>query len=167
MFHAIQMVIANHGMLGGVLIAAFMALCSAPFVFGNVNQIYSGTPSSRRQVLFPTTITSGQAILTGKEPCVTLDSYQANIGGATCEFNGTFALSVTAKSSLSPSTGVALKPGDALYADGGTVDATTNVTYGFTIDANSAGVPFGYVDPTGPGLASGLTGVINVVVGRL
>ncbi len=134
-----------------------------------INQIYSGTPSSRRQVLLPTTIVAGQAILVGTEPAVALDSYQANIGGATCLFNGSFSLSVTAKSSLSPSVGAAVNPGDKLYADGGTLDSATNVTYGFTLDKNSSsGVLFGRLDPSAATILSAATNTAaTVVVGEL
>jgi predicted RecA/RadA family phage recombinase len=132
-----------------------------------INQLFTGTPSSRRQVALPVNIVAGQAILVGNEPAVALDNYQANIGGATCLFNGTFSLAVTAKSSLSPSTGKQVKPGDPIYADGGTLDTATNVTWGFTLDANSSGVLFGHCDPTGLGLVSATTGVIGVTAGGI
>lgn len=123
-----------------------------------INQLYTGTPSSRRQIACPTTVLAGDPLLVGTEPCVALDSYQANIGGTTALFNGSFSLPVTGKSSLSPSVNAAIKPGDKIYADGGVLDATTNVTSGFTLDKNSStGVLFGNLDPTGPGVGSGLT----------
>lgn len=134
-----------------------------------INQIFSGTPSSRRQVLLPATVKAGDAILVGSEPAVALDSYQANIGGATCLFNGSFALSVTAKSSLSPSTGSQVNPGDKLYADGGVLDAATNVTTGFTLDKNSStGVLFGRLDPSAASISSSATNTAaNVFVAQI
>ena len=113
-----------------------------------INQVYTGTPTSRRFALCPTTVKAGDAVLIGKEPAFALDDYQAVTGGSTFLMNGTFTYSVTAKSSLSPSTGAAIKPGDILYADGGTTDTVTNVTTGFTLDANTGGTAFGWLDPS-------------------
>jgi hypothetical protein len=81
-------------------------------------------------------------------------------------FGGTFALTVTAKSSLSPSTGKTINPGDPIYADGGSLDAASNMTTGFTLDANSGGTLFGHLDPTGPALTTGTTAVVNVLLSR-
>ena len=78
------------------------------------NQLYTGTPTSPRFVLLPTTVKAGDALLVGVDPCVALDDYQTVSGGATCYFNGSFSLTVVAKSSLSPSTGKAIKPGDPI-----------------------------------------------------
>ncbi len=130
-----------------------------------INQVFEGTPSSRRQVLLPTNIIAGQMILVGTMPGVALDSYQSNIGGATVDFNGSFSLSVTAKSSLSPSVGAAVNPGDKLYADGGTLDTATNVTYGFTLDKNSStGVFFGRLDPSALGILTTVTNASATVI---
>lgn len=150
-------------------LAWFLVACRRlPRAWASINQVFSDPSTSRRQVLFPSTITiAGLPLLIGTTPFVNMDSYQANIGGATGQFQGTFALSVTAKSSLSPSTSLAIKPGDKIYYDGGTLDSTTNVTSGGTLDVNSStGVLFGICDPTGPGLASGTTAVINVLVSQ-
>ncbi len=66
-------------------------------------------------------------------------------GNVGFKFIGVFFLTVTAKSVLSPGTSTAINPGDAVYADGGTYDATTGMTYGFTLDVNSStGSFFGY-----------------------
>ena len=129
-----------------------------------INQVYTGTPSSRRQIACPTTVKAGDPLLVGTEPCVALDSYQANIGGTTALFNGSFALTVVAKSSLSPSVNAGIKPGDKLYADGGVLDAATNVTSGFTIDVNTGGVLFGNLDPTSAAITSGTTNAAATVV---
>lgn len=122
------------------------------------NQVYTGTPTSRRWCQLPTTVKAGDPVLVGIVAGVALDDYQANVGGATVLFNGSFTLSVTAKSSLSPSVGAALKVGDRVYADGGTLDATTNVRTGFTLDANSStGILFGEIDPTGNAILASAT----------
>jgi predicted RecA/RadA family phage recombinase len=111
------------------------------------NQALTGTPTSRRFALCPTTVKAGDAVLLGGIPAFALDDYQTLTLGTTFLTNGTFSYSVTAKSSLSPSTGKAINPGDPLYYDGGTLDATTNVTTGGTIDANSSATAFGSLDP--------------------
>lgn len=122
------------------------------------NQVRTGTPTSREFALCPSTVVGGDAVLIGKLPAVALSSYDANTGGAVFCFNGSFALSVTAKSSLSPSTGAAINPGDKIYADGGTLDAGTNVTTGFTLDANSStGVLFGWLAPDAATISSSAT----------
>lgn len=134
----------------------------------NINQIYAGTDTSRRS---PATcysgVISGNPYLIGSLPCVAMDT-AANVakGTPTFEFGGGFALTVTAKSSLSPSTNKAINPGDPIYADGGTLDTASNMTYGFTLDANSGGTLFGYLDPTGPALGTGLTATVTVVFER-
>ena len=81
-------------------------------------------------------------------------------GTVSVDFEGVYFLTVTAKSSLSPSTGKAIAPGDLVYADGGTYDSVTGCTYGFTLDANSStGVKFGFALDA---LTSGATGTIRV-----
>ena len=72
---------------------------------------------------------------------------------------GVFLLSVTGQSSLSPSSGVQINPGDKIYADGGTLDTTTGWLYGFTLDANSGGRYFGNVLDK---VVSGQTQVVRV-----
>lgn len=130
-----------------------------------INQRYTGTPSSRRPILCPTTVQGGDPLIVGGEPCVALDSYQANVGGCTALFNGSFNLPVVAKNSLSPSTGLAIKPGDKVYADGGVLDATTNVRSGFTLDANSSsGIFFGNLDPSETTISSATTNAAAGVV---
>lgn len=129
------------------------------------NQILSVTPTKTRQVIFPATITvAGEPLLLGTIPFTNLDSYQANIGGATGYFDGCFTFPVTAESSLSPVVGHTINLGDPIYAKGGTLDATTNVTSGFTLCADSSGVLFGYLDPqanSGP-LLTGTTANVAV-----
>ncbi len=124
-----------------------------------INQRYPGTQTSRRFVVLPVAaaVKAGDPLLVGSLPCVALDSYQSNEGGATCLFGGTFDLSVTGETVVSPQTGAAIKPGDKVHASGGTLDSTTNVTYGFTLTAVSADPLFGYIDPSGVAVGSALT----------
>ncbi len=83
-------------------------------------------------------------------------------GRISVAFVGSFNLTVSAKSSINPGTGVAINPGDRIYADGGTTDATTGILYGFTLNANSTtGWYFGNAQDA---LASGQTGVIGVIL---
>ena len=124
-----------------------------------INQIYTGTPTSRRFVRMPATLADtvgGTPLLVGALPCVSLDSYQANELGAVCLFGGTFSLTVIGQSAESPQTTHLIKPGDKLYAVG-TLDSTTNVTYALTIDANSSNTFFGYLDPTYVNITAGST----------
>lgn len=131
-----------------------------------INQSFQGTPTSRRSPLVClNTITAGQPVLIGKMSAVSLDT-AADLpnGTPTFLFGGSFALTVVAKSSVSPGVNAAINPGDAIYADGGTLDGTSNMTTGFTLNANAAGVLFGYLDPTGPGILSGQTNTAAVVL---
>jgi predicted RecA/RadA family phage recombinase len=113
----------------------------------------------------PSTVLTGDPLLVGIMPGVAETSYgaQANpTGNVTVDMEGAFFLSVTAATVLSPQTGSAVKPGQALYADGGTLDSTTNVRTGFTIDKASGGVFFGYALDAIP---SGDTAIIRVRIG--
>ena len=124
------------------------------------NQTFTGTPTSRRFAVCPTTVIGGDAVLLGSEPAVALDSYQppaaGKPGGTVFLMNGTFALTVVASSSHSPYTGKTINPGDRLYASG-TLDVATNVTTGLLISATSTDTPFGYLDPSSSAIASGTT----------
>ena len=122
------------------------------------NQVLLGTPTSPRFALCPTTVKAGDAVLLGKIPAVALDDYQANYTGTTFYTNGTYALTVVGESSVSPPVNAVIKPGQALYYNGGTLDATTDVTTGGTISADSSGTPFGQLDPQyQANVGSGLT----------
>lgn len=127
------------------------------------NQLFTGTPTSRRQIKCPTTVKAGDALLLGNPsdgtttPAFALDDYQAIIQGTTVLLNGSFETPVVGSSTDSPITGEAIKPGDQLYAHG-TFDATTNLTYNLTINANQANHPFGHLDPSYvAGVGSGVT----------
>lgn len=121
-----------------------------------INQKYTGTPTSRRQANCPTTVKAGDFVLIGKSPAVALDDYNSNVGGTTFLLNGTFLGTVIARTSASPLTNSTVNPGDLLYATG-TLDTTTNVTTGLTIDKNSANTAFGSLDPTDSPITSGTT----------
>lgn len=111
------------------------------------NQVLLGTPTNPRFALCPTTILAGDPVLIGGIPAVALDNYQANEGGTTFYTGGTYVLTVIGRSTESPVVTAGIKVGDKIYAVG-TLDATTNITYGLTLDANSAtGVLFGRLDP--------------------
>lgn len=132
------------------------------------------------------TYLSGQPILVGTLAAVTMTSNPPllqpgtnvalqlpSTGNLTVLLAGAFSLQVTAKTSLSPSTGSNINPGDKLYVEGGTLDTIGNVTYGFTLTKNSSavcpvgtGVVFGNAVSTGgspgPLLPSSTTGFIAV-----
>ena len=126
------------------------------------NQVYTGTPTSRRFALCPTTIKAGDPVLLGNPsdgttiPAFALDSYQAITGGTTFLLNGTFATSVTGSTTNSPLTGHQINPGDQVFATG-TFDSVTNMTYALTINADSSNTPFGHLDPSYVAVGSGLT----------
>ena len=122
------------------------------------NQKFTGSATSRRFALCPTTVKAGDAVLlgtsataspgTGLTPAVALDDYQSLTGGSTFLLNGSFRLSITAESSLSVTTGKAINPGDPVYMFGQTKDSPTNMWTGGTLCAESSdGTLFGYLDP--------------------
>lgn len=80
-------------------------------------------------------------------------------GFCSVNFEGVFNLTVVAKNSINGS-GVAINPGDKVYADGGTWDQSTNWLYGFTIDVNtSTGCYFGNCLDT---VLSGVTQIARI-----
>jgi hypothetical protein len=139
-----------------------LSLLASPFVFGMINQLNTGTMTSRRAVQLPAyttvVIPAGTPILVGQLPCITLDSNEFSVGAPSvvCEFGGSFALTVIGQSAESPQTTHQINPGDKLYATG-TLDTATNVTYNLTIDANSSNTFFGYLDPQSPKILAGAT----------
>lgn len=114
-------------------------------------------------------ITSGDPLLVGELPVVANES---NNDATRPQYNnqlsvdaeGAFNLSVVGKSTLSPAVNKAVLPGDPVYADGGSKDATTNVTTGITLDANSGGVLFGHALD---GVTAGATATIRVLLARI
>lgn len=133
------------------------------------NQFYTGTPTSRRFALCPTTVKAGDPVLIGNTddnsaiPAVALDDYQASTGGTVFLLNGTFELTVHAVSQISPAVGEAINPGDPLFASG-TLDAPTNITTGLTISATDGDNPFGHLDPSGVQIASTATDTAALVL---
>ena len=91
-----------------------------------------------------------------------LNDYQANSGGATFYFGGTFTLTVVGSSTHSPFTPEALGVGAAVYASG-SLDSATNVTTGLLITGTTTDTPFGFIDPSGPGVSSGATNTATPV----
>lgn len=140
----------------------------AKLLFAMINQVYTGTPTSRRMVALPNVNqfnVAGQPILIGTTPAFTLDSYQANFGGCTVLENGSFSTTIIGRSANSPLVTAQVNPGDPLYVspNTGTLDATTNVTYGFVLDKNIAGIPFGHYDETQVSIAAGISNTAGVV----
>lgn len=144
-----------------------------------MNQVYSGTPTGRRQLVLPNVSqfqTPGALGVIGVDvgglygmPFVTLDSYQSSVAGATALFNGTYTLSVTGRIANSPLVTRQINPGDRLYLSGATYDATTNIYYGGTIDANpsTSSIPIGVLDPSYVGfVAAGATASVPVLITR-
>lgn len=127
------------------------------------NQYYTGTPTSRRFALCPTTILAGDPVLIGDEPAVAMNDYSSATGGAVFMTGGSFILTVVAVTQISPAVGAAMKPGDQVYATG-TLDSTTNITHSLTLSGTTGDTPFGFIDPsyTG-GIASGVTDTAAVV----
>jgi len=129
----------------------------------------------RIQLLAPasTTIASGAVLLFGKGTkaiaCVaetaqvsgSLPTYDSNSGYITVQTTGAVNVSVKGQTQSSPSTGAAINRGDAVYADGGTYDATSGITTGSTLDADSNGTFFGIaLDP----VAASATTTIRVLL---
>lgn len=131
------------------------------------NQLFTGTPTSRRQVTLPEAVVGGEPVLIGGVPAFALDDWQSSVDGATVLMNGTFLWDVVGESDTSPAVGAQINPGDPLYATGGTFDADTNVTYGFTLSADDSGVRFGSLDPSpqaGGPVLSGETQNVGVLI---
>lgn len=85
--------------------------------------------------------------------------YDSNTGYLTIDFEGAFNLSVHATTLGSPSAGAQIRIGDAVYADGGTYDPLTGITYGSTLSADTTGTFVGLaLQP----IAAGLTATITV-----
>ena len=129
------------------------------------NQVYTGTPTSRRFALCPSTVVAGDAVLVGDQPAFALNAYSSLTGGATFCFNGTYTATVVGAAYLSPPVSAAINPGDKLAAVG-TLDATTNVTTGLRIFkgiSGTEGTPFGCLDPNGTVITSGATDTAAMV----
>ncbi len=119
-----------------------------------INQVKIGLPQNNRWYPCPSQVTSGMPVLIGTQAAVAMDAYDSSLGGTTFCLDGSYTLTVVAHSQQSPISGVAIAPGDELYANG-TYDATTGVTYSLTIDKTRGNCPFGNYE--GATIASGVT----------
>lgn len=126
------------------------------------NQVKAGLPQNNRWYPCPSQVTSGMPVLIGTQAAVAMDDYDSSTGGTTFALDGSFALTVIGQSTQSPNSVQAIKPGAELYA-GGTLDATTNITYNLTIDVTRGNCPFGNLEAPTAGISAGAT-VANAVV---
>jgi predicted RecA/RadA family phage recombinase len=112
------------------------------------NEIFQERASNARFALCPSSVVAGDPVFVGSLPAVALESYDANKGGTTFRFSGTYELTVIAATVVSPITGSEVKQGDIIYATG-TLDSTTNVTHTLTLSKATGGAKFGtYDSPT-------------------
>lgn len=87
--------------------------------------------------------------------------YNDNTGYITLQTSGAVNISVRGFVSSSPSAGAQIRRGDPVYADGGTKDVTSGITYGNTVDADANGTFVGIaMDP----VAAGATTTIRVIL---
>ncbi len=125
-----------------------------------INQVKIGVPQNNRWYPCPSAVTSGMPVLIGTQAAVAMDAYDSSTGGTTFCLDGSYSLTVVAHSTQSPVSGLAVNPGDELYASG-TLDATTGITYNLTIDKTRGNCPFGNYE--GTGITSGATDTAAVV----
>lgn len=168
-FHFLVTLLVHHWAV------ALSALGGLPLLFGAINQAYEDF--SRFQVLAPANvaINSGDFLIFGKGTkamCgvaqtsqsannTTGPPYDDNSGFITMQVSGAVNLAVSGFTQKSPSAGAAINRGDAVYADGGTFDQTSGITYGSGIDADSNGTFIGIaMDP----VAAGATTTIRVIL---
>ena len=124
------------------------------------NQVILSVPGTQRQAACPTTVKAGDPVLLGAIPAVAINDYESIYGGTTFEITGSYALTVIGHSSISPVADEAIGQGAKIYATGGTLDPTTDVTTGITLSATlpPAGIFFGTLDPQyQAGVAAGAT----------
>lgn len=125
------------------------------------------------QFTSPSGIVSGQAVVlrgtTGQSyngkpvglAMVANADYNSTSGLCSFDLEGAFELSVLAESAESPAVNSAVVPGDWIYANvnSGTFDATTGMFYGFTLDKNQSGIPYGVALDS---ITAGATATIRV-----
>ena len=85
--------------------------------------------------------------------------YDSNSGYLSLDCEGAFNFTVRALVSSSPSAGGAITPGTKIYADGGTYDPVTGITYGSTLSLDSTGTFVGLAEGS---LTAGTTGTVAV-----
>jgi hypothetical protein len=100
-------------------------------------------------------------VANASQPASGTQPYDSNSGYFSIDTEGVFNFTVKAQVSSSPSAGAAIKPGDAIFADGGTFDSITGVTYGSTLDKDSNGT---FVGLSLDSLSAGSTGTIRVAL---
>lgn len=118
-------------------------------------------------------ITSGSLLLFGRgthimagvaataQAPATNPPYDSATGYVTVDFEGAFNLSVEAQTQGSPSAGAAIRLGDPVYADGGTFDPLTGITYGSKLSADTTG---SFVGLALLPIAAGTTATIPVLL---
>jgi hypothetical protein len=88
-------------------------------------------------------------------------TFDDNSGYITVQVSGAVQLTVSGFASKSPSAGAAINRGDAVFADGGVYDATSGITTGNSLDADTNGTFVGIaMDP----VAAGATTSIRVIL---
>jgi predicted RecA/RadA family phage recombinase len=101
--------------------------------------------ANRLTIAVPSTVKSGDPVMVGALNGVAETDYNALSGKASVCLEGAYFLAVVGSSQLSPIVGAAIKVGDPIYWDGGSLDSTTNVTTGGTLNANPTDNPvFGH-----------------------
>ncbi len=122
--------------------AATTIASGAPLLFGHGSRAMAGV--------------AVEAVATTNPP------YDSNSGYIVVDFEGVYNLSVSATTQKSPSAGAAINPGDPVFADAGTFDITSGISFGITLDADSAtGTFFGIAMDS---IAAGLTATIRVIL---
>ncbi len=137
------------------------------------NQCYENFSRFQLQAPAATLINPGDVLLFGKgsksmvgvaetgQAASGTPVFDDNSGFLTMQVEGAVNVAVLGQTQKSPSAGAAINRGDAVYADGGTFDATSGVTTGATLDADASGVFFGIaMDP----VAAGATTTIRVIL---
>ena len=138
-----------------------------------INQAYE--QFNRFELLAPVgvTITSGQPLIFGggthiiggvAQTAQNISAnypYNDNTGYITLQVSGAVNVAVKGFTQGSPSAGAAINRGDPVYADGGTKDPVSGITYGITLDGDANGNFFGIaMDP----VAAGATTTIRVIL---
>lgn len=153
--------------------AVISFLGGLPVVFGSINTAYEQWNRFEVQAPSGVAINSGDLLLFGRGTKIMVGTaqesqaasgspvYDDNSGFITMQVTGAMNLSVSGFVSKSPSAGGAIKRGDPVYADGGTFDPVTGITYANSIDADANGTFIGLaMDP----VAAGATTTIRVIL---
>lgn len=140
-----------------------------------INQVYEQYNRFELQAPANTAINSGDVLLFGQGTHVmvgvaqtsqsannaTGPVYDDNSGFITVQVTGAVSVAVIGQTQKSPSAGAAINRGDPVFADGGTFDKTSGITFGNTLDADTNGTFIGIaMDP----VAAGATTTIRVIL---